>query len=191
MTLSALGIFSAAGAGGGASLSDYELIQTTILGSNQSSVVFDVSSFTSTYKHLQVRCVTRTTHGATYDFVFLRLNADTGANYSSHGLIGTYAGSVVSGAGTNTTATSTLITTGASNTSNYFGSGVIDILDAFSTTKNKTTKAISGIADGELNRELRFSSGVWRNTAAITSITIYGDTGTLITGSRFSIYGVK
>jgi hypothetical protein len=191
MTLSALGIFSAAGAGV-VSAGSYELIETNILSSNQSSITFSgLATYASTYKHLQIRCLTRTTHGTGYDFVLLRLNADTGSNYSVHALVGQYAGAVVSVAGTNTTYTSTLITTGATNSSNYFGSAVIDILDSFSTTKNKTTRALSGIADGDINREMRLTSGLWRNTSAISSITIYGDTGNLITGSRFSLYGIK
>jgi hypothetical protein len=62
----------------------YELISTTILGSAQSSVVFDVSSYTSTYKHLQIRVVTRTDRGANEDILGIRFNGDTGSNYITH-----------------------------------------------------------------------------------------------------------
>jgi hypothetical protein len=58
-----LGILSAAGAGGGGPLaSDYELISTQILTSPQSSITFSsLGTYSSTYKHLQVRAVARST----------------------------------------------------------------------------------------------------------------------------------
>jgi len=192
MTLSALGIFSAAGAGG--VQGDYELISTTILGSDQDSVTFDVSSLASTYKHLQVRLVARATTATQSRIMFLRFNGDSATNYSWHNLIGFSDGSfrVISEAVANTTIAAALSIPAASIGSNVFGSGVIDILDPFSTTKNKTTRTLGGFMGGTggFEQSVGLFSSAWRNTAAITSIEVNSDNN-FLTGSRFSIYGIK
>jgi hypothetical protein len=184
MTLSALGIFSAAGAGG--VQGDYELIETQILGSSQASVVFSsLATYSSTYKHLQIRVAARSTRSATTDGIDLRINADTGANYSLHLLQGT--GTAVSSYGE---ANTNLIYCGdipaASTTANSFGALVIDILDCYSTTKNKTAKALSGYTS-----LIGLYSGHRRNTESTTSLTVQTRTGSLATGSRFSLYGIR
>ena len=79
---------------------------------------------------------------------------------------------------------------GPNAAADVFGSGVIDILDAYSTTKNKTIRSLNGLSGGEV--AIRLSSGTWRNTNAVTSITLFdGDGANLVTGSRFSIYGIR
>jgi hypothetical protein len=180
MTLSALGIFSAAGAGGGVSLSDYELINTQILSSTQSSITFDVSSLASTYKHLQLRTVTRSTGGGN---AFMTFNSDTATNYSWHLLYGNGSSALVA-SGANSS--SMLVTATVPTTANVFTSNVIDILDFASTTKNKTVRSLGG---SPATTEIVFFSGAWRNTAAVTSVTM-GLTS-FVSGSRFSLYGIK
>ena len=67
--------------------SSYESIATTTVGAlGASSVTF--SSIPSTYKHLQLRWIARSNRVAAQDFVDIRLNSDTGANYSAHLLYG-------------------------------------------------------------------------------------------------------
>jgi len=180
MTLSALGIFSAAGAGGGVALSDYELISTSIVsGSSTSSIVFDVSTFASTYKHLQVRSAYFV--GTNNNLVSMRLNADTGSNYSQHYMEGTGSSVVSAGASNATSMYFGYTQTALTNAANAV---VCDLLDAFSTTKNKTTRTLSG-------REfISLYSGNWRNTDAVISVTIVSP-NVFIAGSRFSIYGLR
>ena len=185
MTLSALGIFSAAGAGGVAFASDYELIETSIVsGSSTASVVFSsLGTYSSTYKHLQIRGTAKTNQGAIFDLIKVQLNGDTGNNYARHALLGN--GSTVSSSGISSTGFVNFAAQGNS-TANVFGGFVFDILDAYSTTKNKTTRALAGVT------EIRLSSGLWMNTASLTSVTLSPEFGSLlIEGSRFSIYGVK
>ena len=188
MALFPLGILSAAGAGGAFS-SDYELISSTILGTAQSSVVFDVSSFASAYKHLQVRLVSRTNDFNTSVGVNLRFNSDTASNYSSHGLDGepSFSATPFSSASANSNAITVGIQGVGTYATNLFGATVIDILDPFSTTKNKTTRSLTG--NGGLRVGLR--SGNWRSTSSVTSVSIIADAGSFIAGSRFSIYGLK
>jgi hypothetical protein len=179
-----LGILSAAGAGGVAG-GDYELIESFIVsGSSTGSIVFsNLGTYSSTYKHLQIRGTAKTNQGAIFDLIKVQLNGDTGNNYARHALLGN--GSTVSSSGISSTGFVNFAAQGNS-TANVFGGFVFDILDAYSTTKNKTTRALAGVT------EIRLSSGLWMNTASLTSVTLSPEFGSLlIEGSRFSIYGVK
>jgi hypothetical protein len=178
-----LGILSAAGAAVG-QVGAYELISTTVLGGTASSVTFSsLGDYSSTYKHLQIRATHLWTGlGGATDLV-VRLNGDTAGNYNNHGLVGN-GSSVVSIAAANTThARIGFIASG------QFGSSVTNILDAYSTTKNKTTMTLVG-ARADVN-EVQLTSGAWRDTASITSVTILPTSLNLATGSRFSLYGIK
>jgi hypothetical protein len=193
MTLSALGIFSAAGAGGGApAIPAYELIESTILTGTQASVTFSgLGTYSSTYKHLQVRATFRSTHAATDIPVNIQLNGITSASYSYHIMYTSGTGTVSSfGAANNTSFYLGNFSTGSTSTANIFGTSVIDLLDPYSTTKNKTLRALSGVL-GNSNITLGVNSGAFLNTASVTSLTIFPDTRSWAAGSRFSIYGVK
>jgi hypothetical protein len=187
MTLSALGIFSAAGAGV-VSAGAYELISSTILGTAQSSIVFDVTGLGSTYKHLQIRAVARSSRSDTNDNVYIRFNGDTANNYSTHFMWGNGTNALSSGLATQPYIYAAGALAAANSTANAFGAFYVDILDPFSTTKNKTTRALSGnpILFVEMD------TGNWRSTSATTSLTLSLATGpNFLTGSRFSIYGLK
>lgn len=190
MSLFPLGLISqGGGAGGGAA---FELISTTVASGSTSTVTFDVSSLASTYKHLQVRATFRSNTTANWaDFALLRFNSDTTSNYSSHYLLGD-SGTTYSGYSSSNYILGTLGAT-ASDEANVYGSGIIDILDAFSTTKYKTTRAMSG-TNGlpSYGFGIYLTSGNWRSTSAITSISLVEERGVnFIAGSRFSIYGVR
>ena len=75
----------------------------------------------------------------------------------------------------------------ASSTS--FASIVMDILDYTNANKYKTTRAIGGI-DRNGSGFVAEESGLWRSTAAITSITIAPTTGTFAQYSTFQLYGI-
>jgi hypothetical protein len=191
MTLSALGIFSAAGAGAG--VGDYELIQTQVLGSNQALIAFsNLNNFSSTYRHLQLRIVVRSAVSEAASQVGLYLNGDTSSsNYAFHQLFGngSSAGSEGYGTGVLGQITPIVRTFGATGTANAFGAGVVDILDPYSTTKNKTVRSLQGAAGVNA---VGLTSGLWIDTAAVTSITLLKQGGgDLATGSRFSLYGIR
>ena len=161
----------------------FELISTTILGTAAASVTFsNLGDYASKYKHLQIRSTGLwTTSGA--ETMRMRLNGDTGSNYNDHRLVGN-GSSVFSSAGTNTTGMYAGFIP-----SSQFGASVIDILDAYSTTKNKTIRTFVGAVSAV--NEIQIASGAFRNTASITSITILVASGNIATGSRFSLYGIK
>lgn len=166
--------------------SDMELIATAYPGGT-TSVTFDISSLGSSFKHLQVRTVAQSTHTG-YEGLRLRFNGDSGTNYSTHYLFGT--GSSVGYGGQASTTGAYVGLASPSSASNNFGASVVTINDFASSTKNKTTMAHSGVR--WTSSESTIHSGAWYNTAPITSLTFYGDTGaTFIAGTRISIYGIK
>jgi hypothetical protein len=184
-----LGILSAAGAAVG-EVGTYELISSTILGGTAASVTFsNLGDYSSTYKHLQIRQTARSADNAETGVTVVRFNGDTGSNYNYHRLLGE-GSSVLSQAATNATFVFAGGNAGNTTTANAFGAGVIDILDAFSTTKNRTVRTLSGISVSGMTL-VSIQSGAWRNTNSITSITALANTGTLAAGSRFSLYGIK
>ena len=182
MTLSALGIFSAAGAGGVASAGSYELISTSLISSSTSSVTFSsLGTYASTYKHLQIRYAV---FNSTAYWFALRLNGDTtSTNYRTHRLVGN--GSAVS-SGSEAGDPDGMPIFSLYGSSTQPGIGVIDVIDAYSTTKNKTLRALSGN-----NATVALSSGLYINTAALTSIELRTQGYDLQSGSRISIYGIK
>jgi len=187
-----LGVLAVAGAGAGpVAGAAYELLETTVLGSDTADVTFSNlnSSYGSTYQHLQLRMVHRNTANDTAVFIGLQFNADTGNNYSRHYLNGT-GSSVTAGAAAN----QAYIWLGESVSSqivaNSFAATITDILDPFETSKNTTIRSSSG-QTGSRN-QVWLTSGAWLNTAAITSIKIYlPQGGSYISGSRFSLYGMR
>jgi hypothetical protein len=192
MTLSALGIFSAAGAGGGASLSDYELIETAIVsGTSTSSITFsNLGDYSSVYKHLQIRYTARTTStDGNGDYLTMRFNGVSTSIYDGHWLTGN-GSSVSSGSILNEPFMYLQRVTNSTSTANSFAVGVLDFLDPYSTSKNKTTRLLAGNHLTTIY-PIALESFLSRSTSAIASITIAGGSGNYVAGTRFSIYGVK
>ena len=177
------GILASSGGAAGA----FDLLETTVLSSSQSEIVF--SNIPQNYKHLQVRYLLRSDAATTnLGNIGLTFNSDTGNNYSTHTLNGT-GSSVTSSAETSAARINIRDTiAGNSNTSGIFGSGVIDILDYSATTKNSTIRALAGGLGVET--DILLASGAWYNTNAITSLRIVDlSAANFVAGSRVSIYG--
>ena len=148
------------------------------------SGVINFSSIPGTYKHLQIRAMT--TASANFQNTCVTFNGDTGANYSQHQIVGT--GAAVSGAGF---ANETFMTLGQNGTSVYPGIEIMDILDYANANKYKTVKDLSGTdTNGTGQTLIILRSGSWRNTAAITSITLTLSSGNYNTATRFALYGI-
>jgi hypothetical protein len=175
-----LGIFATAGAGG-AGGSAFELISTQVLTSSASSVTF--SSIPATYKHLQIRAVARC-NASGQRSIFARFNGNSGNNYARHTLYGD-GSEVGSFAGVNQTALIVGECAGNSTGSNVYFPAVTDILDYASTSKNTTTKGLMEIP------AIGLRSGLFINTAAVSSIELFPQTDSFVSGSRFSLYGIR
>jgi hypothetical protein len=180
------GILSAAA--GVEAVGDYELIESAILTSNESSVTFsNLGTYSSTYKHLQIRGLARK-NATGSDRILTRFNSDSGSNYAFHELTGD--GSSVSSAGaTSQTYAYLSIMLRSDETANNFSPFVADILDPFSSTKNTTARSLTGNT-ASFNR-VRLMSAVWLSTASITSISLTAQADSFVAGSRFSLYGVR
>jgi hypothetical protein len=170
---------------------DFDLLETTLLSTTTASVTFSSLGSYSAYKHLQLRIVTRgdTNWGGT---TYLRMNSDTGSNYARHALAG-FGSSVASNGNSSAAFIALPFTTADASepVAQAFGGSVIDILDFANTSKNTTVRGLGGTKRSDSGAGIEMKSGVWINTAAVTSLTISGSSGTFLAGSRFSLYGIK
>lgn len=167
----------------------YESIATVTPYTTTSTVVF--SSIPSTYQHLQIRFFTRTSRANQEDNIQLRFNSDSAGNYAAHVLYGDGATASSFSDGTSISFNTRSVVAAASSTSGVFGAGVIDIIDYANTSKNKTVRSLNGY-DNNGNGQVRISSGLWMNTAAINSITIVSANGAnFTTNSHWALYGIK
>jgi hypothetical protein len=164
----------------------FESIQTYTVGSGGAADI-TFSSIASTYKHLQIRVMTRSTAAISLGGFRLEFNGDTtSANYKGHYIYGDGASA---GAGTSSYIGVGLIT-GASATANVFGTSIIDILDYADTNKYKTVKSLAA-SDVNGSGELDLFSGLWLNTSAVTSIRLFAAAPNFAQYSSFALYGIK
>jgi hypothetical protein len=146
------------------------------------------------YKHLQIRSIARTANAAKAEDVVAVFNADTGANYVQHLLVGNGSTAASYAATGQNFIKGVAYATGTTASSNIFGSGILDILDYANVNKNKTIRSLAGMDLNEASTfaQLQFWSGLWLNTSAITSITLKCSSGANISEfSSFALYGVK
>jgi hypothetical protein len=190
MLPSLIGIIASSGGG---VANSYESIATVTVGAGGASSV-SFTSIPSTYTHLQIRAfgfTNRATFGV--DGVKHRFNSDSGSNYAIHQIYGEGSTVFADGGGSQTSAGGSNLGT---TVSSYPGSYVLDILDYANTNKYKTTRLLGGT---DLNGTiagvagyLGLYSGLWLNTAAISTITITPNIGTAFTQySSFALYGIK
>lgn len=166
-----------------------EPIYTTLLPSTVSTFTF--SNIPQGYKHLQIRCLVRMNRADTADNMSIQFNGDTGSNYSFHDIRGDGSGAYAE-AGSSISAMYIPDLFATSPNANFFSPVITDILDYRSTDKFKTIRSLSGYNTNSSPGAAAFSSGNWRNTAPITSITFGSRYGSgLISGSRFSLYGIR
>jgi hypothetical protein len=159
--------------------STYEPIATTTLGSAASSVTF--SSISGSYTDLVL--VFSGQFSAASKQIALQFNSDTGTNYSATGLGGT-------GSATESFRDSSkgYMPLGYMPTANAQLVSIINIMNYSNTTTNKTSVSRSNDAGGYVSAGV----GLWRSTAAITSVTALAYTGANFnSGSTFTLYGIK
>lgn len=158
----------------------YEPIATTTLGSAASSVTF--SSIPSTYTDLVVIAKAGATGGA--NNLYIWFNGSRGTAYS---------GTTLTGDGSS--ATSQRTTSAGEILLNYYGylsndlnsAHIVNVHNYANTSVNKTILARANNA----GNGVAAAAGLWRSTAAITSIELGAGGSTLIAGSMFTLYGIK
>jgi hypothetical protein len=157
----------------------YEPIETKTLVSSAASVTF--SSISGAYTDLLLI----TSNGSTTATnTYVRLNGDSGSNYSFTQLTGT-GSSPISGRSSNQTAIR--VDNYASAATSITNAYIFQLQNYSNTTTYKTVLTRTNEAATGVDATV----GLWRNTAAITSILYYPGVGNWITGSTFTLYGIK
>jgi len=186
MSFMLLGILNSQASGGGGA-SAYDLLETTTLTSTASSVTFSGLGSYSDYAHLQIRAVVRSNRSSVSDNLDIQINSDTGNNYAYHSIVGT--GGTVFGepaGATNKIRTEPPIPA-STDPANTFSARIIDILDFSSSSKNTTTTSLQG----SYPRGIGVTSGGWDNADAVTLLTLIAQSGSFVSGCRFSLFGIK
>jgi hypothetical protein len=167
----------------------YEPIATTTLGSAATDITF--TSIPATYTDLILVSMVRTTRntGST-SAVYLRLNGDTGSNYSQTFLFGNGSTAGSSRESNQTRVYTADISADGTGSPSYagFATLIININNYSNTTTNKTTLArVSsevGLVEGVV--------GLYRSTSAVSSLRLYNDsTWSFVANSTFTLYGIK
>jgi len=165
-------------------------IATSTPANGAASLTF--SSIPSTYKHLQIRGIYKdvSTSSAQVAPLYIQFNGDSGNNYSRHNMEGD--GATVTSLGVVNTSWIYIGLAGAVSTTGAYGASIMDIIDYASSSKNKVIRALAG-ANGNTtgtNYGVSLNSGVWVNTATITSVTVNAGNGGFATGTTFALYGI-
>jgi hypothetical protein len=174
----------------------FSIATSTVSSGGTSAISF--SSIPSTYKHLQVRAFARGTATGNADYresLRMRVNGDTGSNYTLHRLWGD--GVAVTGvnvAGKTEYETAGMVQDG-DGLANAFGYAVVEILDYASTNKYKTFRSLTGFDNNTTGTSQKqggilLTSCVWMNTNAISSLTMYCSAN-IAQYSHFALYGIK
>ena len=170
----------------------YESIASTTVGAGGTSTV-TFSSIPSTYTHLQIRAIARTsaTGGTTQNFN-MTINNDTSTAYSFHQLLGD--GATASSYGENVNRSNCVqilhIPTNSS-ASNIFGAGIIDILDYTNTNKNRTVRSLRGQDQNNSDGGIALHSYLYTGTTAINRLDFFAGSGNLVQYSQIALYGIK
>jgi len=166
----------------------YEPIATTTLGTATANITF--SSIPSTYTDLVCVLVPITSNTATY-VTGLRFNGDTGSNYSFTYMVGNGT-SVTSDASWSAGGTSSIIRAVASGGVSATPSLVIYDVFSYAQSTNKSV-LVSTSTDRNGSGDSYRAVGLWKNTAAINSVTftITNSGITFVSGTTATIYGIK
>ena len=167
----------------------YEPIASQTLGSTSSSVTF--SAIPGTYTDLRVVCMVRLGSASGSK---IRLNGDSATNYSMTFLQGYSASTEASGRASSASSINNNLVFGDATAANQFTPYEIDVMSYANTSVFKTLFWGYGTGGGlqGTNSEVGRIVGLWRSTAAITSIELSPFNATTYqVGSTFSLYGIK
>ena len=172
--------------------SSYDSIATVTVGSPQATISF--TSIPANYKHLQIRAIVRSSTSGADAWVLYTLNSDTtSSNYDGHyfGGNGTNVDSPFSGFVNNDDGNIVGRAMGsASGADNNFAANIIDILDYADTSKYKVARNLTGQDNNGSRNLIMLESNLWRNTAAISSIS-FTTANNFAQYTQFALYGIK
>ena len=162
----------------------YQLIEAQTLGTTTASVTF--SSILGTYTDLLIK-ITARSDGA-FANMLMQFNGVT-SGYSWRSLRGN--GSSTSSSNSGSDQGIYLGDFDASgDTASTFGNGEVYIPN-YSSSNYKSVSVDSVSENNATTAYTHFVAGLFPNTAAITSITFFSGTGSLVSGCSFYLYGIK
>jgi hypothetical protein len=159
--------------------STYEPIATTTLTSS-GNVTF--SSISGSYTDL-VLVIYSITSSATD--INIRLNGDSGTNYSTTHLTGN--GSSAASFRSSNDTKMTIMYYSSTGTGSSPNVSLVQFMNYSNTTTNKTVISRSNNAANGVDANVH----LFRSTSAITSMEIYGQSTNFSAGSTFTLYGIK
>lgn len=159
----------------------YIPLATVTLGSSASSVTF--SSIPATFRDLVVvtNLLSATVDGC--DFA-MRVNGDTGSNYS---FVRMFGGAAATGSDSSASATNTSGGFGIGNNTTTPAAVIIQIMDYSATDKHTTF--LTRLNDTARSFTAAFASR-HANTAAVTSVQVLTTVSNFGAGSTFNLYGI-
>jgi len=171
-------------------MATYTLISSNVLASNAASVTF--SAIPATYTDLVLRFSVRSTFAGANIGTYYTLNSDTSSLYSETFMFGT--GTTVTSSRNSGVASSVNSTSvnGSTSTASTFTSLEL-YLPSYTSTTSKPWSLFNAREDNSATVNcIQAMAGLYRNTSAITSITIT-PTGasSYVTNSSFYLYGIS
>ncbi len=161
-------------------INTYVPLGTITLAASASEVIF--SGIPASLNGQSFRDLVLVANGTTSDsngYVILQFNGDTASNYSNVFMTG-FGSTVESIASTDSGIKRALM-------GNVQSAIIWQALDFSATDKHKTVLSRSG-ANGSTN--VAAGAGRWASTSAITSIRIYSEFSSFVSGTTMSIYGI-
>ena len=170
----------------------YSAISKTVLTSNQATITF--SGIPSTYTDLVLLISARHTGAYNGGSLQVRLNGST----SSYSLTRLYGNSTGTASNTQTSLNAAGFygggADGSSDTANSFSSAEIYLTNYASSSIYKSMLA-SGVSETNSNAGnsayIEANAFLWANTASTTQIDLFVSGASLVSGSRFDLYGIK
>ena len=158
----------------------YEKIAATTLGSSSATVDFTSISGSYTDLILIINCTTAT--GG--DDLWIRVNSDTGTNYSLTQMLG----NGTSASSSRRTNFSRFMADNAYPSTTQGFNQIVHFMNYSNTTTYKTFLSRANRADQYVGSTV----GLWRSTSAITSINLLlAGALSFASGSTFTLYGIK
>jgi hypothetical protein len=167
----------------------YESIATASGTGSSNTISF--TSIPSTYKHLQLRGIVKSTvAGSSFGSLLLTFNSDSTSSYTRHIVYGDGATAYAYGLGASTAWAIGGNDFPSAGYTSIVGGHIVDIFDYTNTNKNTTARALTG-CDVNGAGEILLSSTVYIKTNAITSIQLVASSGNYSTLTQYALYGIK
>lgn len=166
----------------------YTLISSNVLSSSAATVTF--SAIPSTYTDLVLRMSVRTDNtGVTYNNLLVTFNG-TSSGYSRTRVYGDGASAASSRSSNQAYSIWTFGSDSADATADTFANNELYI-PSYTASQNKPMSLFMAHENNTTTAYVTGQADLWSNTAAITSITLDGNSSNFVSGSSFYLYGIS